>query len=336
MPGTKKTALVISGGGSKGAFAVGVVKYLFNRYRETGWFNIIGGTSAGALIAPLAALLGAPRPMSLEVLDTLIDIYRTVKTSDILKERIVLDLIVGGLDCLNRSNPLNDLLQSRFRSEWFEWLKGSNAPECYVTYVNYQNGQKVTVSPKDRNIDHKKFMKAMLASASVPVIMEATIIDDEVCYDGGVRDLLPFGKAIKLGAETIVPIFLDPEEFSETQSQFERIDTTLLRTLAILVDETGRNDVKIAEQINVAIQVKEEILEKFKNNLDVHQQLEQVFNKPEYQGLFDKHLVKIVYGLRPDQSLTESPLIFDPSEMRRWMNLGEQKAGQIFRESPFI
>ncbi|MBA7476842.1 hypothetical protein ES707_12238 [subsurface metagenome] len=46
----------------------------------------------------------------------------------------------------------------------------------------------------------------MIASASVPVIMEPTIIDGQVGYDGGVRDLLPFTRAINQGAETIVPI----------------------------------------------------------------------------------------------------------------------------------
>ena len=46
----------------------------------------------------------------------------------------------------------------------------------------------------------ERFIDAMIASASVPVIMEPTIIDGQVCYDGGVRDLLPFTRAINLGA----------------------------------------------------------------------------------------------------------------------------------------
>jgi predicted acylesterase/phospholipase RssA len=44
-------ALVISGGGSKGAFAVGVLKYLFQEKGHE--YDIISGTSTGALIAPL-------------------------------------------------------------------------------------------------------------------------------------------------------------------------------------------------------------------------------------------------------------------------------------------
>jgi predicted acylesterase/phospholipase RssA len=51
-PETKCTALVISGGGAMGAFAVGAVRYIFRRHRETGWFSIVGGCSTGALMAP--------------------------------------------------------------------------------------------------------------------------------------------------------------------------------------------------------------------------------------------------------------------------------------------
>ena len=71
MRESTKAALVLSGGGAKGAFAVGVVKHLFLAYRETGWFAITGGTSTGALIAPMAALMAAPDPMGSEALHTL-------------------------------------------------------------------------------------------------------------------------------------------------------------------------------------------------------------------------------------------------------------------------
>ena len=87
MPNTKKTALVISGGGAKGAFAVGVVKYLYSTFRDTGWFSITGGTSTGALISPMAALMAAPEPMGSNALDTLVEMYTTVFTRDILRKR---------------------------------------------------------------------------------------------------------------------------------------------------------------------------------------------------------------------------------------------------------
>jgi len=63
-----------------------------------------------------------------------------------------------------------------------------------------------------------------------------------------------------------------------------------------------------------------------------------VFDKEEFQALFgsEKRLVEIITGLRPDEPLTEDSLTFDPAKMRLWVNLGEQKAGEIIQQSPFV
>ena len=336
MPQTKKTALVISGGGAKGAFAVGVLKHLFKTYRNTGWFAIAGGTSTGALIAPIAATMGAADPIGTEAFETLEHMYTNVSTPDILEKQSIFELITRQ-DCLYESDPLNDLLHRHLHPDWFAWLQGPNAPHCYVVYTNYQTGQKIAMSPKGKGMNRERFIKGMLASASVPVIMEATTIDDEVCYDGGVRDLLPFGNAIELGAETIVPIFLDPEEFPKTQSRFRRMDKILLRTLAILVDETGRNDFAMANLINIGIQAKEEILSDFAQNQAALKKLKKVFNAAKYKALFGpkKRLIEIITGLKPDEPLTEDSLTFDPVKMKTWVDLGEQKARDVMQSSPF-
>ena len=338
MANSKKTALVISGGGAKGAFAVGVVKYLFEAYRNDGWFQITGGTSTGALIAPLAALMAKDDDTRLKALKTLITNYTTVSTSDILDKQNLLDLIVGRLDCLYESDPLNDLIHKTLKPEWFDWLQQPEAPDCYVVYVNYQNGQKVTVSPKDQGINREQFIAAMRASASVPVVMEATKINGDVCYDGGVRDLLPFGKAIKLGAESIVPVFLDPEEFGRTERKFKRIDKVLLRTLSILVDETGRNDFEMAEIINMGIQAKEELLTAFTNEPQAQQKLEAILANAKYKKLFgsEKRLIELINGLRPNATLTDDSLTFDPVKMSNWLEQGEKKAEEIVTSSPFM
>jgi predicted acylesterase/phospholipase RssA len=337
MQKTRKTALVISGGGAKGAFAVGVLKYIFSTYRHTGWFAITGGTSTGGLISPMAALMAALDPIGSQAFETLLQIYTTVDTPDILEKKKIFEVIKHP-DALYESDPLNNLLHLHFRPEWFEWLQKRKAPKCYVVYTNYRNGEKVTASPQDKGMTRERFIQAMLASASVPVIMEATIINHDVCFDGGVRDLLPFGKAIDLGAETIVPIFLDPEKFPESQDEFKRMDKVLLRTLDIMKDETLRNDYEMAHLINIGVQAKQEILDTFADDPSALKKLRKVFNKKEFGPLFgsEKRLIKIIKGLRPDKLLTEDSLTFDHIEMSRWVEWGEQKAKGILKVSPFL
>jgi predicted acylesterase/phospholipase RssA len=74
-------ALVISGGGSKGAFAVGVLKYLIGIKGQQ--YSYIAGTSTGALMAPLAAT---------GEIDKLEDIYTTRNTRDILVKGALFDV----------------------------------------------------------------------------------------------------------------------------------------------------------------------------------------------------------------------------------------------------
>lgn len=76
-------ALVISGGGSKGAFAVGVIKRLTTLYPNLD-FDIYIGTSAGSLVIT---------PASLKQYDLLEHIYTTTKTTDILTSFNIVDRI---------------------------------------------------------------------------------------------------------------------------------------------------------------------------------------------------------------------------------------------------
>lgn len=74
-----RTALVISGGGSKGSFAVGVAEHLVGTLGLD--FDIYAGTSTGALITPMLAAMGRA------ALPVLRNEYTTVRTPDILRQR---------------------------------------------------------------------------------------------------------------------------------------------------------------------------------------------------------------------------------------------------------
>lgn len=89
--------------------------------------------------------------------------------------------------------------------------------------TNFRTGEKTVVSPKDPNIDKKDFIRAMGASASMPIYMEGTTVDGEVCYDGGLRDPLPTEKAIKQGAKVMVPILLTLPRMKNEEGDFNSL-----------------------------------------------------------------------------------------------------------------
>ncbi len=328
---------MISGGGAKGAFAVGAIRYIYERFRHDGWFSIVGGSSTGALIAPLAALLAAPPRIAEQTLATLVESYSSLSSEDILDKKSLFELL-RRRDSLSESGRLEALIERCLRPEWFDWLRGPGAPECYVVYTNFQDGRRVTVCPRDPGMDLPRWRKSVLASASVPVLMQGTVIDGEVCYDGGVRDILPFERAIQLGAQTVVPIFLDPEVMGRSESDFRRIDKVLLRAIGILVDETMRNDYQLAHLVSLGVAAREEIAAALAGNDAALSAVRAVLARREYRELFgaDKQVSRIVPGLRPERCLTHQLLRFDPLQMKQWMAWGYRRAAEVLPESPFL
>ena len=336
MNSNNKAALVISGGGSKGAFAVGIIDHLYSTYRDSGWFSIVGGSSVGGLIAPLAALLGGPKVIREEARETLIETFTNISTDDVLQKRRLRELI-RRQECLNESDPLDKLLHERLKQEWFDWLETEEAPHTYVVYTNYRSGKKVTASPRDEGMDRERFIQAMRASASIPIYMEPTRVNGEICYDGGLRDPLPTEKAIDLGANTMVPIIHSLPEIREKNDDFKGPRGILYRGVEILLDECRQNDLQLSELICSGNKAKEELLSKFRNDEEVYEEIKEVFENREYENLFGgkRQLTKIVRGLRPDREMTDDILSFEPEKMRQWMSWGREKAREVIDESPF-
>jgi NTE family protein len=336
MGAKRKVALVVSGGGAKGAFAVGVLRHLFAAYRETGWFSITGGTSTGALISPLAALMAGPDAMATEALEVLVDTYSNSATPQILARRHLIAWL-WRQDCVYTTRPLRDLIDSRLKPEWFEWLRGDEAPDCYVVYVDYGTGSAQTASPREEGMTRERFVDCMLASASVPVVMNAAQVDGRPCYDGGVRDLLPLGTAINMGAEVLFPIFLDPEQFPPTTRKPDRVDRIMMRTLDIMMQESLENDVSIAHMVNIAVKAREELERQFPADSGAGRKVRHILGREEYADLFgrERRVVEIIGGLRPDEPLTDNSLDFKPNQMRSWIAAGEAKAGAVLSASPF-
>jgi NTE family protein len=97
-PRTKR-ALVVSGGGSKGAFAVGAIQYMVQELHLD--FNIVSGTSTGAVIATLVVA---------GEYGLLNKIYTSIHTEDVLKKNRPLDIVSGRVPSWYSTKPLEHLI----------------------------------------------------------------------------------------------------------------------------------------------------------------------------------------------------------------------------------
>lgn len=184
--------LALSGGGQDGAFGAGLL---------CGWtargdrpeFKVVTGISTGALIAPFA-FVGS------EYDNVLRDVYTTISTRDIEKERSIL----GGLtsDAMADVQPLRDLI-ARYVDEAFlrRVADAHHKGRLLLLGTTNMDAQRPvmwamgTLAASGHPDSLQLFRDIMLASASIPGVFPPVIIEvdapngaryDEMHCDGGV------------------------------------------------------------------------------------------------------------------------------------------------------
>ena len=187
------TAYVLSGGGAKGAFQVGVIQQLEKQGIKP---DALYGTSVGALNAAGYAYSGIDYMYNLWI-----DIegkkwYKPwTPSADILSFNW--STLVGFSDGLYNLNPLAAQLNKH--------LVGPPTCEAVVCAVNLETGEVKYTSSK--NTTREDFLKATIGSATIPTAMSPI---DGVWVDGGVREQTPVMQAVLDGHENIIIVSCNP------------------------------------------------------------------------------------------------------------------------------
>lgn len=191
-----KRALVLSGGGARGAYELGV----WRAFDEIGiTFDIVTGTSIGALngvIYTLQNLEGA------ENLWHSIDPTKVISTNEKDPKKFLMELIgktaLGGAD----PSPLEKMVREIVNEDE---VRKSNI-KFGVVVVNFPS-----MKPELLTIDEipqGKLIDYVMASASAYPLFRPKDIDDKKMIDGGFYDNMPLNLAVRMGAEEIVAIDL--------------------------------------------------------------------------------------------------------------------------------
>ena len=194
-----RRALVLAGGGARGAYQVGMLQELvLNRGLD---FQIIRGVSVGALNA--AFLAQAPsKSDSLSELRTKVEILREVWMEEIEGARSVYGKregllgLAGGADSLYSLDPLKQLIKKNVSLKALR-KSGRNFAVGTVSLIS---GTYKEWNPKDRH-----FVEKILASASIPVVFPYVDLktDKDVLVDGGVRNITPLSSAFDANPDEI-------------------------------------------------------------------------------------------------------------------------------------
>jgi len=217
-----KKALVISGGGSKGAFAGGVAQYLMKK--ENREYDLFLGTSTGSLMVSHLAL---------DMLDELKHLYTNVNQKTIFNsnpfkikkvsgEKVIninhfgmLRNFLKGRKTFGESKNLRRLIKKNVTKEMFEKIKERNK-EIVVTVSNLTANQIEYKSSNDCTYDD--FVDWIWGSCNYVPFMSILEKDRQQYADGGFGSLVPIREAILRGATEIDAIILETEV-----SQFNRM-----------------------------------------------------------------------------------------------------------------
>lgn len=228
---SKNTALMLPGGGARGAYQVGVLKAINELVADkTNPFPIICGTSAGAINAVVLASHAHEFPTGVQRLEQFwrnmycARIYRTDAWT-VFKSgmRFALTLLSGGFIKTNPkafldNTPLRRFLQSTLLFEGIQAALDVDALRAVAvtasgytsasatSYFQAQEGVEEWQRTRRQGVATKLNVQHLLASSALPILFPAERIGNEYFGDGGMRMVAPLSPAIHLGARRILVI----------------------------------------------------------------------------------------------------------------------------------
>lgn len=227
-----KPALVLSGGGARGAYQVGVLKAIADLHAKDARnpFSIISGTSAGAING--VALAASANNFRLAV-KKVEKIWSTLHVDKVYKAgawdllagmgRLIGSLFNQGIGrgrplSLLNNEPLRELLNHSIQFKNIQKRIDKGYLEAVgVSTTGYTSGESVTFFqgrpgmkkwrqgrrvgvPTQLNVSH------ILGSSAIPLVLPAEKISREYFGDGALRQLAPISPVLRLGADRILVI----------------------------------------------------------------------------------------------------------------------------------
>jgi NTE family protein len=225
-------ALVLSGGGARGAYQVGVLKAIAEWLPADAPcpFEVLVGTSAGALNA---AAIGARAHSFREAVESLEEVWSNFRVEQVMQASS-LTMLRSGLHwmvsllsagwiakpprSLFDTTPLHRLLARVVPLEQIPaQIAAGRLHALAVATTSYTTGQAVAFFDgtddiadwhRVRRAGHRRRidLDVLMASAAIPFIFPASSIDGNHYGDGAMRQLAPLSPAVHLGANRVLVI----------------------------------------------------------------------------------------------------------------------------------
>ncbi|MEZ4969863.1 MAG: patatin-like phospholipase family protein [Flavobacteriaceae bacterium] len=244
-------AMVISGGGSKGAFAGGVAQYLMQELKHN--YDLFLGTSTGSLLISHLAL---------QKIEKIKQVYTSVDQDHIfsncpfvIKKKYGIETIgvhhinvmknfLKGSKTFGESHNLLRLIKNTISMEEFEHLK--NGPlDIVVTVSNLSLNQVEYKSIND--CTYEEFCEWIWVSCNYTPFM--TLAKKNGCEyaDGGLGSMVPIEEAIRRGAKVVDAIILQTEVTQLNRMPSKNVFSLLTNMFAFMLDRIEQQNIRIGK-----------------------------------------------------------------------------------------
>jgi len=287
-----KTALVLSGGGAKGAFQFAAEKYA-REVKGYRW-DIISGVSVGALNATMLAMHKYVR---------LQEIWQHISNDQVYTGKMnvwaILRLLFGAKSIYGNA-PLWQMIEREIELDQIE-------TDLRIGSVSLRTGEYVLFRPSDPD-----FKRALLASTAIPIIWPPTHVSDAYpdMVDGGVRNISPLGDVLDDDPDEVVVINCGPRTPALAGKPLRNALEIGMAALEVAMDEIFVTDLREFVRINL------NVLEAAEQNVILHNEA----GKP-----YKYYRCAII---EPDEPLGDTLDFSEAATMRR-MQAGWEKAKEV-------
>lgn len=280
---------MISGGGSKGAFAGGIAEYLI---RARGLrYGLFVGTSTGSLLIPLLSIGEIKKIKKIYTSVTQSSIFSNCpfiikKDGEAFKTGInhlgIIRMFLKGAKTFGDSSNLRVLIKEILSEKDFHRIR-SHFVDVVVTVSNFSTNRVEYKVAKDFN--YEDFVDWMWASSNFIPFMSLLEKNDQEYGDGGFADLVPISEAIRRGATEIDVIVLKTEKPRISKKKTTNALQLTTRVFDFMLDQIANDDITIGRLVGA-------------------------------------HKKVTLNFYHPPELLTENSLVFDPQLMKKWWQEG--------------
>ena len=226
-----KIGLALSGGGIRGLAHAGVLKALEENNIKV---DIIGGTSAGSMVASLYAMGYKP--------DEIFNCFKENSNKIIGKNsfsffygiRSFINKNIGGSG-IKKGEDIENIFEKLARERNIEKISNIKMPIVIPT-VDIKDSREYIFTnniPKDEDNGNKKYIteisigEAVRASSSFPAVFNICTIQKHAFIDGGALDNIPTEEVRKQGADKVIAIKFKEDKIDEKSNMMDIVMKTI-------------------------------------------------------------------------------------------------------------